>query len=283
MSKRMKSLESLEMNPTIVIKQYKAKKLDGIEITVNVVREDLLVGGSKQRAIIKFIEFYSEYDEFVYAGPSSGFAQVALTISCLKLTKRVHLFIQTPTIDPKLTLLCEKMGAKVELFLDGKLSIIEELAKEYVDKSSNEKNKIMLIPFGLDCEVFNNFFSEQLKLAIPSEIQPQRVWLTVGSGTLLRVLLKLWPNTKFMPVRVGKNLWQDQYTENEWIRIGGQERIEKLAAPQKFFESLDDYLMPPYPSVRTYDAKLWQQVIKYAEEGDFIWNVAAEDELLKLV
>jgi hypothetical protein len=97
------------MNPAIVVNPYPVVK-ECIEtdfsflclylmnvachtkITVNVVRDDLLLGGTKQRALVKLIESNLGFNEFVYAGPSSGFAQVALTISCLKLNKVVSFF-----------------------------------------------------------------------------------------------------------------------------------------------------------------------------------------------
>lgn len=76
-----------------------------------------------------------------------------------------------------------------------------------------------------------------------------------------------------MPVKVGRNLWpvfsfslffflfyfdkvQDQYTEDEWKRMGGQDRINKLAAPQSFFQNAPYDKLPPYPSCQNYDAKV---------------------------
>lgn len=33
---------------------------------------------------------------------------------------------------------------------------------------------------------------------------------------------------------------------------------------------------PPYPSVANYDAKVWQFVEDYGEEGDYVWNVGCD-------
>jgi hypothetical protein len=283
--KRLKYVSEAETNPPVVIVPYEITKLDGKRITVNVIRDDLLIGGSKQRALIKFIEFYSEYDEFVYAGPSSGFAQVALTIACLKLNKTANLWIQNPNSkhEPKLTLLCEKIGAKVQIYSEEKLSTIEERVNLFVEKEKKEGKKLFLIPFGLDNEFYNKSFYEQLSQAIPNDLNPKRLWLTPGSGTLLRVLTQIWKTTEFMPVKVGRNLWPDQYTEDEWKRMGGQDRIDKLAAPQSFYQNAPNDKLPPYPSCANYDAKVWQHFLIYGEDGDYIWNVASEVELLKMV
>jgi hypothetical protein len=49
-------------------------------------------------------------------------------------------------------------------------------------------------------------------------------------------------------------------------------------APEKFWETA--LSQPPYPSVSSYDAKLWQFVQQHGREGDFVWNVAANDQTL---
>ena len=45
-------------------------------------------------------------------------------------------------------------------------------------------------------------------------------------------------------------------------------------APEKFWEQALE--QPPYPSVSTYDAKLWQFVLQDAEPNDYIWNVGKD-------
>ena len=47
-------------------------------------------------------------------------------------------------------------------------------------------------------------------------------------------------------------------------------------APEKFWETAIS--QPPYPSVSSYDAKLWQFVEQHGMEGDFVWNVAANEQ-----
>jgi hypothetical protein len=37
--------------------------------------------------------------------------------------------------------------------------------------------------------------------------------------------------------------------------------------------------LPPYPSIKTYDAKVWEYVHSYAAAGAFVMNVAAEQEV----
>ena len=267
-------IKTMDLNPPLVINQY---RLDD-EINVNVIDDGKLLGGTKQRALVKFIDYYKDYDEFVYAGPSIGFAQVALTVACIKMNKKVTLFIQN-TLDniPNLSFWCQTLGANVYIFYDT-LNIIENNAEDYV---KNSDIKTFLIPFGLESPIYTNFLYDELLQVINPELNPKRLWLVIGSGTLLRVLARIWKNTEFFPVQVGKQIWEDQYEPEVWNRMGGRERITQLKAPQKFFETVYGKNLPPYASVPNYDAKVWQYVIKYAKDGDYIWNVASDSNIYK--
>ena len=126
-------INTLDLNPPLVIIPYKINN----NVTVNVIDDSSVIGGTKLRALGRFVEEYQQYNEFVYAGPSTGFAQVALTISCIKASKKCTLFIQnSPNYTPKLTLWCQKMGAEVFIFQD-KLEVIEAKAKQYT-KGKND-------------------------------------------------------------------------------------------------------------------------------------------------
>ena len=282
------NIQNMDFNPQLVINSYNVNDditIKGVDLLkpdtnrlVKVIDDGKLLGGTKQRALIKFIDYYKDYDEFVYAGPSIGFAQIALTSACIKMGKKVTLFIQN-TLDyiPNLSFWCQKLGANVYIYYD-QLSFIEEEAKKYVE---NKNPKPFLIPFGLESPIYTNFLYEELQKVIHPELNPKRLWLVVGSGTLLRVLARIWKNTEFFPVQVGKQIWEDQYEPEVWIRMGGRERINQLKAPQKFFDTVYGKNLPPYESVPNYDAKVWQQVLKYAKNGDYIWNVASESNIFK--
>jgi hypothetical protein len=56
---------------------------------------------------------------------------------------------------------------------------------------------------------------------------------------------------------------------------GGKDyEATKYVAPEKFWERA--LTQPPFPTVATYDAKLWQFVEQHGQEGDYVWNVAAD-------
>lgn len=94
---------------------------------------------------------------------------------------------------------------------------------------------------------------------------PKRVWVVAGSGTLLSILYRVFPTSQFGVVQVGKKIWPDQLE---------LDRTQLYVAEEKFFEVSKQ--PPPYPSVATYDAKVWQFVLQHGENGDLVWNVAAD-------
>jgi len=50
--------------------------------------------------------------------------------------------------------------------------------------------------------------------------------------------------------------------------------------PREFAQK--SLINPPYPSIATYDAKVWEYVENYAEDQAFVMNVAAEQEAPKI-
>ena len=68
-----------------------------------------------------------------------------------------------------------------------------------------------------------------------------------------------------MVVQVGKKIWDDQLELN---------RTTLIVSDEYFYDKAE--IQPPYPTVTTYDAKLWKYVLKHGENNDFIWNVGQE-------
>lgn len=190
----------------------------------------------------------------------------------------------------------KRYGGRV-IGVAGDLATAQAKAEAYVREDTTNRS---LIPFGVESDEFRVALCTNIRRAMPPSIatstststvliSPRRVWIAVGSGTLLRVLGVLWPSAEFMPVRVGKNVWQDQFSDELWRRVGGRERIDELRAvddsklPRGTQHGLRYYafsqpttLLPPYASVACYDAKVWERVLRFGEEGDLIWNVAAD-------
>lgn len=286
-------------NPPIVVTKHEVTRLDGKKITVNVVRDDLLFGGTKQRAFVEFVKTIPQ-KTLIYAGPKTGFAIVALAYAAQQNNATAHLFIgdhSAPTLPKILTLTADdktlqhqnlspqmhlalKCGAVIH-WSNCSLADSQALADEF-HKSTPDT---FIVPFGADTPEIAAILKQQLIDACAGDLTPPRMWVAVGSGMLIRVLMDIYPTTTFMPVRVGKNIWEDQFTPEQYRRLGGKSNVDMLRAVydnklqqgkrkyQRFDEPTDT--LPPWPSVPTYDAKIYQRLLEFGNDGDYVWNVAS--------
>ena len=65
--------------PNPVVKEH-----DGVKV----VRDDLIDGGTKRRAFYVYIKSKPDIEEFVYASPRQGYAQLSLAYVCKDLGRR---------------------------------------------------------------------------------------------------------------------------------------------------------------------------------------------------
>lgn len=225
------------------------EEFDGIQV----VRDDLLNGGTKRRAFNYYVASLPEVKEFVYASPRQGYAQLSLAYSCRDLNRKC-----TVTV-PKgerywLTNEAERIGANVIEVPMGYLTNIQSKARVYC-----EKNNAHLIPFGGDHPII----IEAMKTtALILGINPKEVWTVMSSGVLSRGLQLAWPDAKIYGVQIGHNT-----TKHE---MG---RAECFRSKYKFQQECKKDERPPFPSSLTYDSKAWTFIKEHATEGALFWNV----------
>lgn len=228
-------------NPAPVIQQ-----LD--EHTI-VVRDDLLPGGTKLRALDYLIGHdpdTAHITDWVYgSSPAHGYAQWALALVCQRYGKRVHLFMAERAESTRhrlQTLGLSVPSATYHWVPNGMLSVTEKRARDFVAESPDTRR---LIPIGGDVPSATQALMHVMQsLVLPWE--PTHIWSVISSGTLSRALQGAYPSAVVYGVIVGHEptpeqagralLWRSSYP---------------FAAPVKAAD------MPPYPSVPEYDAKLW--------------------------
>jgi hypothetical protein len=218
---------------------------------ISVLRDDLLPGGTKRRAIPVF--FNDRVEEYVYASPVQGAAQLALAYTAREHGKRATIFCAARKTPHANTLRVRELGAQVIEVPLGYLSNVTAKAIGYAQRTG-----AMLLPFGLDAPKFVYALSDVAK-AIP--IQPKEVWSIASSGVLSRALQLAWPDAKFYGIQVGH-----APIASKAVIMGAPERFEKDAKEP-----------PPFPSCGNYDAKAWQFIKRYAtlNEDTLFWNVSA--------
>jgi hypothetical protein len=211
-----------------------------------VLRDDLLPGGTKRRAIHVL---FDDRDEYVYPSPVFGYAQLALAYACRDVGKRATITCAKRFTRHPLTNEAEQAGAKIIEVPNGYLNVIKARARDYC-----AAHGAVLLPFGLDTPRFIEALAAVAR-ALP--VVPTEVWSVAGSGVLTRSLQLAWPEACVYAVRVGR---------------------EPLVGRAKVFTATEAYEQdarhpPPFPSCSHYDAKAWNIMTQYAKPGAFFWNV----------
>jgi hypothetical protein len=217
---------------------------------ISVVRDDLLPGGTKRRAI--HLLFNSVADEYIYASPAQGAAQIALAYAARDYGKKATIFVaQRKQLHP-FTHEAAVLGANIIQVPMGFLSNVTAKARAYCFG----QDRRCLLPFGLDHE----FMIEGIaNVARSLDITPHEVWSITSSGVLTRGLQRAWPEARFFGVQVGAT-----------PDAGRCETV--YVAPERFEQNAKH--PPSFPSCSNYDAKAWQFVKRYASPGALFWNVA---------
>ena len=230
--------------PKPIIKEY-----DGIKV----VRDDLLNGGTKRRAFTIYVKSKPEIDEFVYASPRQGYAQLSLAYACRDLGKKCT--VTVPQGERYwLTNKAVEVGANIIEVPMGYLTNIQAKAKKYC-----LKNGAHLIPFGGDHPIIVEAMTQT---ALSLDVNPKEVWTVMSSGVLSRGLQAAWPNAKVYGVRIGHNTTRIE-----------QGRAETFKSDYKFHQECKELERPPFPSSLTYDSKAWSFIQEHASKGSLFWNV----------
>lgn len=245
-------------------------QLDQIKIrngTGVVVRDDLLRGGTKERAIIPFVEKLKErgYTHFVYASPFSGFAQIALASTIEKTGIACTIFAETMA-DSELhefSLRAEAFGAKIVSCAN--LDQAETSSAEFASRSASTYK----IPLGFNEPRYRACLKAEIEKLWPELHSPSRLWLPVGSGTLVNVFREVAPpETQIHCVDV--HVLGDQDS-----RIRGVLALPNTSyysARQAFHDECEAQC--PVPSNAYYDRKVFEVFSREGRDGDVWWNVA---------
>lgn len=251
-------------------------KLDVLKISNNkkiiVVRDDLLDGGTKERAAFPYIFFYKMQgiEEFVYASPFSGYAQIALSCSANKAKVKSTIFAECDN-NGELSNFSKKAALHSKVILCNSLTEAENEAVKYT-KSSQKKVKI---PLGFDDYFYRMFLektlTEQWNLICDMlKYVPNQIWLPLGSGTLVKTFRNILPDcVRINSVDVGVLSKEDERI----FAISKLKNVNYIRTKQPFSQEAE--FLPPIPSNLYYDAKLWHFIFNNAQHNDLWWNVAS--------
>jgi hypothetical protein len=232
----------------IIIEQYNG---------VDVLRDDLLDGGSKARFLPYLIQGQKEV---VFGAPFCGGAPVCLSVWGKKMGIKVTLFYAKRKNLHRNQKIALENGATLYQVPFGYMSNVQAKAKKYCQDTG-----ALFLPLGFDVPEANNPFISQMKEVRSQHGKYDEVWVSNGSGMLTRCLAHAFADAKIKSVVVGlksRNTKQ-KYPDN----------VEIVECPYKFEQ--DCKTVPPFKSSENYDAKAWEQLMIRGTQGKRIlfWNV----------
>lgn len=239
--------------------------------TVHVVRDDLLPGGTKQRALGRYLSeaLARGATSFVYASPPPGFAQVALAYVCGRLGVECALFCaQAGGELHEFSVLARSYGATVHPCAT--LDVAEKEARVHHHATpGSRKLPLGFAEPGYVGRLRDAVVREWAHLTEELGREPARVWLPVGSATLGSVFADVLGD------RVALHCVDVRVLDPHDPRIRAL-----MARPgvvvHRCLERFSDpcAARPPIPANTHYDAKLWPLIHAHARDGDLWWNVA---------
>lgn len=227
---------------------------------VRVVRDDLIVG-SKCRGGDCLIS-KTNASTIVYVQPRTGLAGVSILDVAKRHNKKVKLFMPSSQRISHHQACCIERGAEVEFHRIAAMPNLNKIAHEW----SMENKDSFFVPFGLKHELV----TAGIVKTASSISEPEEVYVAISTGVLSRALQIAWPDAKFTCVAVARNL-----------KAGELGRASVISHPFPFLKPELEENLPPFPTIATYDGKVWSFINK--EEAKYkdvlFWNVGCEPEL----
>lgn len=231
---------------------------DGIQV----VRDDL-INGSKCRFADLLVQSIQE-DTLVYVQPRVGLAGVSILNIAKRYNKKVVLFMPSSKEISHHQAVCIERGAIPKFRRIAAMPNLNIVAKQWA-----EKNNAKFIPLGLKHELV---VACAARVAMNLGPGPDVCFVATSTGVLVRGLQIGWPNTKFYSVTVARNM-----------KSGELGRAEVIIEPKEFAQSESKENLPPFDTVKTYDAKVWKYAKQFKIDNPnlsvMMWNVGKDPEL----
>ena len=229
--------------------------------TLNIIREDLHETGLKARWADLLLKSTTT-DTIVYVQPRVGYAGISLAKLCKKYNKRVVLFCPAAKEASDHQRIAGSLGAELRFVRIAAMPVLNVYAKKWA-----EDNGHTFIPLGLRHPLITAAGVNYALRVVEMLGQPKQIWLATSTGVLARSFMVAYEDRcDYRLVAVARNL-----------KDGERGPSTVYSHPFDFSRAAKD--LPPYPTISTYDAKLWSYVKEFAHDGAFIMNVAAEQKV----
>jgi hypothetical protein len=222
---------------------------------VRVVRDDLIVGAKTRAGDLLASKI--NHETIVYSQPRVGLAGVSLMDVAKHHNKKVVLFMPASKKISEHQACCIERGAIPIFERIAAMSILNQKAVEWANKNDG-----FFVPLGLRHELA----TAGIVHAASKIEEPEEVYVAISTGVLARALQIALTKAKFMCVAVARNL-----------KDGELGRADVISDPLDFY--VEEKQQPPFPTVKTYDAKVWKYIPKNTGRNILMRNVGADPKL----
>jgi hypothetical protein len=257
-------------NPDLFIEEYNIdNKL------LYVVRDDKLFAGTKQRAVVDYVEkllkINPNYTTLMYVAIWNGFGAVATAYAAYKLNLKCIIILSRNLIGSTKSVPDETienydvynrakiLGADIKIVDDWKSGV------SLANSIQNNDKCILWPPLGLNDNYYIDILINNIKKIKPKDLNPKDLFVAGGSGTLAKVFHEVFTETQIHVVPAS--------TRELTIKI-----LQKNTSKYPRINIVEKYnvkpTIVPYPTITKYDENTWHCAIENAQSGDLIWNVA---------
>ena len=227
---------------------------------IRVVRDDYITGSKVRGGDCLISSLPENIDKIVYVQPRTGLAGVSILDVAKRHNKKVKLFMPSSKRISHHQACCIERGAEVEFHRIAAMPNLNIIAKKWATENKNT----FFVPLGLKHEKVT---AGIVKTALSIK-EPEEVYIATSTGVLTRALQIAWPNAKFTSICVSRNMKQGE--------LG---RASAVSEPLAFTSGEKQENLPPFPTIDTYDGKVWKYIPKNSDKDILFWNVGTEPKL----
>ena len=230
---------------------------------IRVVRDDYITGSKVRGGDCLISSLSDDIRTIVYVQPRTGLAGVSILDVAKRHDRNVKLFMPSSKRISHHQACCIERGAQAEFHRIAAMPNLNLIAKKW----ASENKDAYFVPLGLKHEMVTAGIVKTASKIRP----PDEVYTATSTGVLTRALQIAWPNTKFISVCVSRNM-----------KAGELGIAEAISEPLAFTASEKAENLPPFPTIDTYDGKVWKYIPKNTDKDILFWNVGKEPILQNL-
>lgn len=237
--------------------------LQKLDKTLVILRDDKLPGGTKSIYVHDIID-RNPAAGYLFSTPPEGGYQIALATACKERGKKCVIVTAKRKIRHGHTNEVIQLGGTiVEVDVCAFQSHLEKVGREYVERHPDH----FKIEFGANYEYGIDAIAWRMatiKTILGRE--PKQIFCAVGSGTLLKGILRATKRAQIIAVLVGKDHTLEEFDHQDRVTL-----IRHRLKYQQALKLKDN----PFPANATYEAKAFETLLSMRDEKalTLFWNV----------